>query len=242
LTALVFCALMAAGSQDFDAFFEDFAAKRNGIRTLEARFEQQSVVPEETLVSKGSLLYVKPRRMLFRYEAPDPTYLIDGTKAYQYEADLQQVQSYDLEDNPQTSVFFLGFDDDTSRLREGYQIELFTPDDGVESAKGIRLHPKTKESEEAYFQTIELCLRAEDLLPYRIHIVNDEESQVTIRVSDFVVNQPLEANADRIFLPAGTSIIEDDRLDRTAGEEGAYVPEKTLVGGAPSTPAEETKP
>lgn len=224
----------AAADQDtaFDAFFAEFASKREGIRTLEAEFAQESVIPEETIESEGSVVYVKPRRIVFKYAEPDPTYLIDGSRAYEYAPDLKQLQVYDLEDNPQTEVFFLGFDDDTRRLREAYQVEVFEPAGEPEGARGIRLRPETAEGEEACFEQVTLFLRAEDYLPYRIHIVNDPESQVTIRVTGFVVNGALDPERTQIHLPEGTTIIEHDELVETVGPGGLGVPKPTPVSDA----------
>ncbi len=239
---VLFVAMGAAGGDEaaFDGFFAEFAEKRDGIRTLEARFTQESVVPEETLYSAGRLIYVKPKRIVFRYEAPEPTYLIDGLRAYEYEPDLKQVQVYLLEDNPQTEALFLGFDEDTKRLRDAYEVELFEPAEEPEGARGVVLRPKNARDEEAYFEKVTLFLRAEDYLPYRIHIVNDAESHVTIRVADFVVNGASAPAQGQIMLPEGTTIIEDDEIVETVGRGGKLVPEAIAMPEPPvSAPGEE---
>lgn len=244
---LVFMIAAAAGAEPgaFDAFFSEFARKRDGIRTLEARFTQESVVSDETIESKGTVVYAKPRRIVFRYDDPDPSYLLDGLRAYEYAPDLKQCQSFDLEDNPQTKVFFLGFEQDATEFQKAYDVEVFDPENEPEGAKGIRLRPKTADKDEAYFEQVTLYLRAEDYLPYRIHIVNDADSQVTIKVSDFVVNGDLGDHGAQLRLPEGTAVVDQDRLLDTVGPEGAWIPEDTSpieTVTLPDTPKETPAP
>jgi len=224
----------AAAGEDtaIDVFFAEFAKKRDGIVTLRARFTQESVVPDETLRTAGTIIYVKPKRIVFRYDAPDPIYLIDDLRVYEYAPDLAQLQIYDLEDNPQTEAFFLGFDEDARQLRQGYDVELLTPEDAAPGARVVRLRPKKDEEQEAPFQEVTLYLRAEDYLPYRIHVVNDAESHVTIWITDFTVNQPLEPGLAQIDLPEGTAIIAHEQGVERVGAGGKRVPE---AGGPPAT-------
>jgi len=210
----------------FDAFFADFAQKRDGIYALEARFSQQDISKEETLDSKGSIVYIKPRRIIFRYEQTDalgPTYLIDDQKAYEYEPDIQQLQIYDLKDNPQTEIFFLGFDNDTESLKKAYNIERFTAKEPDPGAHGIILRPKNKD--EASFREVDLYLRDEDYLPYRIHIIHENDTQVDIRVKDFQINKGIEPTRTQIKLAEGTKIFEDDTFVEKVGTGGKLTPE-----------------
>jgi outer membrane lipoprotein-sorting protein len=239
------CLIAAAGlaqtPEAFDAFFTEFAAKRDGVKTLEASFTQKNVLPDETLETSGTIVYVRPKRIVFRYAPPDPTYLIDSVRVYEYSPDIQQVQIYDLGEDPQTEVFFLGFEDDTRRLREGYDVELFDPEDGPAGAKGIVLRPKTQDGAEPLFERAMLFLRAEDYLPYRIHIVNDAESQVTIEVSNLAVNKPLDPAQAQIALTPNTVVIQDEAVLRTVGPEGELVPEQPKLPATlePETPSVE---
>ena len=216
---------VAQGPADFDAFFEEFAKKRDGMRVLQARFVQETVVPEETLKNEGAIVYVKPKRLVFRYDAPEPTYIIDGQEVYEYAPDLEQLQIYDLEDNPQTEAFFLGFDDDTNRLRKAYDIEVLDPQGEPEAAKAVVLRPKPAENGETYFEKVTLFLRGSDYVPYRIEIVNDAESRVTIRVKDIVINGPLAPGQAQVKLPKGTAIIRDERLVETVAQESKLLPD-----------------
>ena len=227
-----------------DEFFADFTAKRDHIERLGAHFGQVTVTPDEVTRSVGDIVYEKPRRILLRYRDPEVTYLVDGTRVYQYNADLEQVQIYDLDDDPQLEALFLGFDSDTSRLREAYTIGLFDPDPSTCGKQGLRLLPlqtrdasgKDQPAEDVtpLFQEIALYLRAEDFLPCRIHVVNDAESEVEIAVTDFKLNDDAGDVAARIDLPEGTQIIENEALVETVGPGGKRVPE---AAGVPAEPA-----
>lgn len=249
LAAGMTLAWMAApdGPPSFDAFFKEFAKKRDGIQVLEARFTQETVSPEETIEAGGSIVYVKPRRIVFRYDQPKegPAYLIQDGKAYEFEADIRQLQIYDLQDSPQTEVFFLGFDQNTASLREHYDVSVFDSDDKPNGSKGILIRPKGKEEEFGRFREVRLFLRDQDYLPYRIHIVNDDESKVHIAVSDIVVNGKLDLAKTQIALPAGTKIIENDALVETVGPGGKTVPANAAVAVESldrPAPAEAPKP
>jgi len=227
-----------------DEFFADFSAKRDHIDRLTARFVQETVTPDEVTRSVGNIVYEKPRRIMLQYLDPAITYLVDGTRVYQYNADLEQVQIYDLDDDPQLEALFLGFDSDASRLREAYTIGLFDPDPSTCGKQGLRLLPlqtrdasgedQPAEDVTPLFQEIALYLRAEDFLPCQIHVVNDAESEVEIAVADFKLNVDAGDAAAGIDLPAGTQIIENEELVETVGPGGKRVPGTARVSPDPA--------
>jgi len=233
MAAGIALAWMAAAEEapSFDVFFQEFAKKRDGIHVLEARFTQETVSPEETIEAGGSIVYVKPKRIIFRYDQPKegPAYLIQDGKAYEFEADIKQLQIYDLQDSPQTEVFFLGFDQNTESLRENYEVSIFDSGDEPKGSKGILIKPKKKEEDMGRFHEVRLFLRDEDYLPYRIHIVNDDESKVNMAVSQFAINGKLDLGKTQIAIPEGTKIIEDDQFIETVGPGGKTVPANASV-------------
>ena len=251
---LVALLAFSAGDPDpVESFFREFAAKRDGIRTLEAQFVQTNFSVDEETTVKGRIVYVKPRRIVFRYDDPEMAHLVDGLRMYEYDADLKQVLIYELEDAPQTEALFMSFDDDTKRLREAYDVALFDPDE--KDLRGLMLTPKPKESEEPLFEHARLFLRGEDLLPRRIEIQNDAESRVVIEVKDIKANAPLQAEQAQVLVPEGTTVVQDDRLLETVGPGGKLLPlpepdartelpplPPTPGNAAPVTPENATQP
>ena len=230
LLAVLLASMAAEAPPDFDAFFEEFKAKRDGIRVLEADFIQRTILPDEVLTSRGTLLYAKPRRIVYRTQQPHRATLIDGRRGYEYEPDIKQLVIYDLEDRPEADIFFLGFDDDTEALREAYDVNVFTIEGEERGSQGIVVRPKDPAAADAYFVEVSLYLRDEDYLPYRIRIVNDEESQVITEVQDIEVNHDPAPVRTQISLAPGTKIIENDTVVEVVGEEWKEVPEPLHFG------------
>jgi outer membrane lipoprotein-sorting protein len=212
-----------------DAFFADFAKKRDAVHSLEARFTQKNISPEEVVDSSGSIVYVKPQHIVFRYDKPDAgtTYLMHGHRVYEYEPDIKQLQVYDLEKNTKTAIFFLGFDDDTKALRDAYDVSLLEVNEKPVRSRGISLRPKN--AQEGTFREVKLYLRDADYLPYRIHILNDDDSEVEITITDFAINGKLDPSKTQIRLPEATKIIENDQGAETVGPGGKTVPEEHTV-------------
>lgn len=231
VTIFILATFIGAAENDaFEAFFKDFSAKRDFIQTLEARFEQVNKTPEETRATGGSVVYVKPRRIVFRYEKREvgATYVIDGYRAYEYIPEIEQVEIRDIGDNPQAEIFFLGFENNADALREAYNLELFDPQGTAESApgatKGLAIRPKPQEDRPVPFKEVRLYLREIDYLPVRIHVINDEDSEALIDISDFRINEPLDPSRAQVEVPVGTKIVENDRLVETVDIEGRRLP------------------
>ena len=248
---LLLAALAAADAPDaLEAFFAEFAAKRECIQVLEARFTQDDVLPEETLRSTGTVVYVKggsepgARRIVFRYEEPDEgaTYLIDGRRLFEYQP-IKQLEIYDLGDNPQAEIFFLGFDDNTEALRKTYNVTLFAVEDEKMGAHGVSIEPKPTpagaDAEPPPFREVRLFLREGDYLPVEIHIVNDEDAQEYIRISDVRVNHEIDPEKTQIALLEGTKIFEDDEYKETVGSGGKRVPAPIAPSASGSREAPE---
>lgn len=224
-----------------DAFFAEFARKRDGIRVLEARFVQDDIVPEEAVRSLGTLVFARPQRIVFRYEGDDEGCVaaVDGRKTYDYLAEFEQIEIRTLHESPLLKLFFLAFDNDTDALRKAYDVSVFEVTPGPEVGAATRklvVRPWKVQGEEPPFRELRLFLRSEDYLPIRIDIVNDEESRVSIGVSGFVKNAEETLAKTRIKLPEGTKVIEDD-VARVVGPEGAWAPAELPVQ-QPAAPEE----
>lgn len=222
---LLFCAVQARGEGDFDSFFKAFKEKRDGVGSLQAAFVQKTILPQEIITTEGILYYSKPRRILFSTKDPDRATLVDGRRGYEYDAEIKQMTIFDIEDHPRANIFFLGFDDDTEALKTAYELTLFETDD-PRGKHGIKITPRPDSEEEAYFLEANLYLRDEDYLPYRIHIVNDKESQLYIDVSDIAKKPGQDLESACFFIPEGVKVVENDRVIETIGSGGRHVPQE----------------
>lgn len=212
----------AFSATDAAAFLQQFAERRQDIRTLTAPFKQLTITPEERLESKGVIAFRKPRRLAFRYENPGQVFLLDNLTVYDYDPELKQCQMFELEDDPQTAALFLGFEDDPARLLEAYNVAVDDPSGGM---RAIELTPKTENDDENYFEKIILRVDEKGMLPREIQIVNDAESEVLITIGEYRINGRLAAEQTRLDLPEGTDILKNDDFVETVGPRGKRFPE-----------------
>lgn len=221
-------------------FFATFAERRNTIDLLEAAFVQTTVTPDEIVVSEGQIVYVRPKRLIFRYD-DQLVYMIDALRAYEYDPELEQVQIFDLEDRPESEAFYLGFENNVERLQEAYNVRLLPPSDPSRYAFALEFEPKA-DDDEAYFGKVTLQLRHGDFLPAEIRIINDEESHVEFIVSDFIINGSPDPEKTHITLPEDTVIVDNDNYAGTVGPEGLRLPREddSLVESEPLTESATT--
>ncbi len=212
----------------FDAFFEAFRNKRDGIGALHAAFVQRTMLPEEVVTTEGMVYYSRPRRIVFKTHKPDTAIMVDGRRGYEYDADIEQITIFNIEDNPRADIFFMGFDDDTEALRRVYDVSLMSVDD-ARGRQGIKIMPRADSEEEAYFMEVNLYLRDADYLPYRIHIVNDAESQLFLDIEEIETSEKPNPEQARIFVPEGVVVILDDRILDRVGEGGMYFPTSEIA-------------
>lgn len=203
---------------EFDVFFRSFKEKRDGIGSLTAHFTQRTVLPDEEISTEGTLYYSRPRRIMFKTDEPDRAILVDERRGYEYDAEIRQLTIFDIEDHPRADIFFLGFDDDTEALQRAYEVQLMITHD-AKGMQGIKIKPRTDTDDAIYFLEVNLFLRDEDFLPYRIHIVNDIESEVFIDIDEIKPQASPDLDAARILVPSGVKIIENDAVAATVGEE-----------------------
>ncbi len=224
----------AAPDADVDAFLKEFSAKRDGVVALDAAFTQKTKLPDEELTTKGSLIFIKPRRIIFHTDDPERTTLVDDRSGYEYDPEIKQLQIFDIEDNPQADIFFLGFNSNTETLREAYDLTLFDIPNDPRGKHGIKIKPKAQSKEQAYFIEVNLYLRDEDYLPYRIHIRNDEESEVSIEVESINKTFRPTPQLTQIFLPQDTKVVQNDRVVETVEAGGKRVPDAILMPPEPA--------
>ena len=206
----------------FDEFFTEFVKQRNSLELIEARFVQTTRTPDETMVSKGTLVYSNPRRLLFRYDDPEVVFIIAGLRGYEYDAELAQLQIFELEDSAETEALYMGFDDSAERLQKAYDIRLVEAKEGAEMA--VELRPRSEFGKTPLFERVELQLREGDLLPISILIRDDAESDVSYEIKDIRVNEDAQGTMREFVVPEGTRVIENEDFVLTVGEDGLRVP------------------
>lgn len=245
LSVALLAASGAMADAALDAFLTKFAERRATVENVQAVFVQEEISPDDSIRSEGTLVFVRPRRILFRYADPEIAYLIDELRVYEYDAEFEQVQMFDLDNDPEAEALFLGFGGDPERLQEAYDLSLTPTLPDACGSQVLTLRPKIDEDGDipkdsleddnaavSLFEEARLTLSNEDYLPCRIEIINDANSRIVINIVEYTVNKPIEPDSDRLRLPEGTRIIENEVLTETVGSEGAVLPRASAAEGA----------
>lgn len=223
----------APDTGDFEAFFETFGQKRAEIRVLEADIQEETIQFGDRSLRHGKLTFGKPRRILFRYGIDEPSIMIDGRRVYEFDPLEEQVQLYDIDESPESSIFFLGFDTDPAALREAYDVRVFSMQ-SAQGNHGIEIRPYKENQDQAPFQEVTIYLRDDDYLPYRIDIEFDDDTRMVTEFTNYQVNQPLDPAQTQLKIPAGTRVIENGEVTlREVPPGGLLMPPDPLETGAP---------
>lgn len=212
--ALMLLAGIGAGG-DLDAFLENFQAKRAGIETLSAAYTQTVNTPDESVKTQGALVYVKPRRIIQRTD--ELVTMVAGTDYYEYEPGLRQLLIDDVRGTGLEDLLFFGFDADTARLQQDYVLHYRE----AEGAPLLTILPKpTPEKKEAPFIEVALHLDKESLLPTRIAVQRDSETQIIFDIEKIAKNKPLKETEAFLHVPAGTLVVRYNEVEEAAVGEG----------------------
>ncbi len=241
-------AVEAVETENADAFLEELEARRSALRVVEARIHRENVTPDGVFEATGTMLYAHPRRIVFRYEDPSVTdLLIDKLRIYRYDEDMEQLLIDDLENDPATEALYIGFEKDFKRLREAFDVFLFIPEVKEGAVKGLLLRPKERADEDdanpaAGFEEVYLYLRDEDYLPTRVIVVNDADSHVELRMSDYRANGTIEPEQTQFKIPEGTVIIENQESYEEAPAGGVLLPRDPVIPEIAGEPVEHPEP
>lgn len=246
LSVLYCAAARAADESEADRFFKAFTRSRDKIIALEAPFTQTIITPDETIEVQGTLTYIRPRRVIYRMKDPERITLVDDTRGYEYDAEIRQVTVFDLGNNPQAEILFMGFVDTLDTLRQAYDLEIFNVPDEPRRSKGLEIRPRAGTKAEAYFLRVRLYLQDQDLLPRRILIQNDKHTETHIDIGEINTACRLAPSSTQIFLPEGTKVIEHDRVVEVIGPGGKRIPDALLLPpeapGAAAVPDQPSLP
>lgn len=244
---LIGLSAFAAGSDpDFEAFFEEFTAKRAEVNSLEATFKQTNINPNETYESTGAIQYAQPRQLLFSYNEPDrQEILFNADRLYEYDVELAQLVVRDIADLQEVETLFLAFENNPERLRALYKVAVaFPPEDREKGCNGrvIILTPNVEEDEPALFQRVELFLRDEDYLPCRVYVVNDNDSEFYIDIDYGTIGGGSQDVTLNFELDKDVTIVVDERVHSVTQEPGTVVPGDIGTGAAVTGDSDEERP
>lgn len=235
----VFSAVAQEFSPDVQEVFRLFSEGRDEVKSMQARFTQMTMTPDDESVSEGSIVYVNPKRIIFRYDEPPIAYMIDLSDAYEYDEELEQILVYDIEDRPEAEAFFLGLESDTTKVQEAYDMRLLPAENPERDAFALELVPIPIEEEEPVFEKVTLQLRKGDYLPTRIFIVNDEDSTVLFKLDQFILNAALPRDRSHLFVPENTDVVINDVAMDPAGAAGRFFPDPLTDDEPEDTPDDE---
>ena len=203
---------------------------REQLTTLEADFKQVTMTDDEDIKSTGTITYVKPKRIIFRYAEPPIEYMIDKNHAYEFDAELEQILIFNIEGRPEAEAFFLGLESNTELLQKSYTIRALPPENAEREAAALELIPKPIEDQEPICEKVTLQLRKVDYLPTKIDIINDESSNVTFTITNFKRNIDLPKERSHVFVPELTDVVLNDDAIEVVGETGTFFPDDERLG------------
>jgi len=210
--------------RELDTFFKKYTESREKIDVLIATFQQKNIYPDEIYTTFGSLVFVKPQRMVFTTDEPKKYTVIEEKRIYEYEPDIKQITIYDLKDSAETELFFFAFAEDLNTLRKKYHVLPIRLSD-ERGKQGISIRPFTDKEEDSSFEEIVLYLQDDTFLPYRLRIVNEDNVQTIVDFEHIEINNKIRLEDTQIYLPPGTNVIENDKYKETITGEGKRIPD-----------------
>lgn len=171
----------------------------NQLKTFSAKFKQ--ITPESELfqspVKTGVFELHRPGQLVWEYQKPmGQKILIDGENLWVYDQDLEQLTIRPLSDvQADIPLSWLLFDE---KIEERFDILSAGSRNG---AQWYNLQPK----EATYFQSIEVALKAGQMVEVWMYAGPDDITKVTF--SDIASNKALSPDAFRLQVPDSTDVI-----------------------------------
>ena len=182
---------------DGQQLVEDFL---NNVTTLSARFEQQLIDVDDTVVesSSGTLDIRRPGQFRWSYFSPYQQVLVaDGLNIWSYDVDLEQVTVKAQQDAlGSTPAILLGGSSDV--LNDFDYIGSFTD----RATVWVRLRPKDTDNG---FNKVELGFTDGDLS--RMLFVDNLEQTTIVALFDVEFNQPIDDDTFAFTPPAGVDVV-----------------------------------
>lgn len=179
----------------------------DGVRDLRGRFEQRTDraalggAPEDALVARGEVLFAKPGKMRWRYEAPEPSLVVsDGKTLWVFDETAREVQKLPLQEGYLSAAgvqFLLG----EGKLADEFRIAARGCDAPIVTLLLTPLRP-------SHFESLELGVDAKTAAVAETTVVDLFGNRTHVGFVDLRENTRPDAALFRFDAPAGVRVIE----------------------------------
>lgn len=179
----------------------------DGVRDLRGHFEQRTEraslggKPEDALVARGEVLFAKPGKMRWRYEAPEPSLVVsDGKTLWVFDEQAREVQKLPLAEGYLSAAgvqFLLG----DGKLSDEFRIAARGCDAPVVTLALTPLRP-------SHFESLELGVDAKTAIVAETTVVDLFGNRTRVTFEDLRENTGPDATLFRFEPPAGVRVIE----------------------------------
>lgn len=191
--------LSGARAESSPGYVQDFF---NGLRTLQADFDQQVVDSELNVQqsSQGHMWIKRPGRFRWDYETPYRQQIVaDGERLWSYDEDLEQVTVQKVSDVLTSTPAML--------LSGGQPLEEVFVVEELKPGKSFRQVLLTPKSDDSNVTAITLYFDARTLV--RIRAFDSFGNTTTFTFSNLERNQKLDAQIFRFLPPANADVVGD---------------------------------
>ena len=206
-----------AGALSLEKVLEETEARYAALEAFTADFVQKTTsAAAQTMATeaRGKLYYQKPRKMCWKYEAPEKqTFIIDGDHAWLHVPEENQISLFQADvflASPVAKTFF----DGVVELGKHFRVVL-DGDDSTARLAALRLTPK---KEDPQVKSLRLWI---DLQSYRIVGVETRDALGNtnrLEIRDQKEARRLDPRLFRFEAPAGTVVLDSDGREMTPSE------------------------
>ncbi len=186
--------VVARGASADDAWLRRIAAARAGLKTLQARFDQERSLGllATKVSSRGQLELVLPQQLRWELSPPDAVTYWVGPSGIAYQSSGSQGTRDRDSAGPMGGVLqdlLTAIGGDIARLAPRYDIETIAAGDG-----GVRVVIRPREEAGArVMRSLDIVLDRELTCPREVRLEESSEDAITVRFRDVRVNQPIDA-------------------------------------------------
>jgi outer membrane lipoprotein carrier protein len=200
---LLVCAVHATSG--VDTVLKNIESRYNHAQTLQVLFQEQYMRPGEIRrLETGTLLLRKPGRMRWEYSQPKgKQFVSDGKELYLYTPDTNQVVKTKLRETADMRAplaFLLGklnFQKDFRNIQGKTEGPLIR----------ITAEPKT---DNLPYSAVEFLVTVDGIIR-EVKVTAYDKSIIDFTFSDEKMDPPLDAKLFHFELPAGATLVEEDR-------------------------------